>query len=1083
MAEVTRRRVGELMQGLLGVLLEHPNGLHFQVALDALAVRVPPSDYEKGTTAKGHSRYRMYVHFNSVGLVKAGWMTKKDGVWLATDTGRAALQTFQDPSEFREEIHRLYRAWRDANPVEDEEDEEEDVSASGESDDDRTAGRAAARAARRRDPEEARELVEELYPRRDDRREAIDFFAEAIVKADALGGDSWGTTLRAAKIHLNVGRVIAAGLYDDEVWVSLLVGDMQPGDLDALEAAGASRTDDQFKLIPGGAIFRVPVASLVTLRPRFEPAFDAFLARAARTSRAVLQQEAHSPGVVRFLESELGRSLPRPGYAPPDDGAPPPRRPAPPRAVAFRQPRVQFRDLHQDLDGLLKLIEIGDVALPDIQRPFVWKPTKVRDLFDSMFRGFPVGTLMLWATSPDGSVRSIGLDPRQRHASRLVVDGQQRLTSLYAVMRGKPVVDESFSEVHIEIAFRPRDGTFDVADAAIRKDPEFIPDISKLWASGKPTLRVAREFLEGLKARRELTHEDEDVISDNLDRLLDLTKYPFTILEIEGDVDEEAVADIFVRINNGGAKLTQADFILTLLSVFSPETRRALEDFSRAGFDPPKGQASPFNRLIQPTADQLLRVAVAVGFHRARLLSVYQLLRGKDPSTGTFSPELREKQFAALHAATAEVLDLTPWHLFIGYLVGAGFRSADLISSENAVLYSYALYLLGRRIGAEERTLARLMSRWFFVAAVSARYSGSSETIMEEDLNRLRAVQDAQAFVDVLETALGSVATNDFWEVTLPHDLETSSSGSPAARAFVAAQVKLGAPVLFSDRRIGDLYDPAIQSHRRTLEGHHLFPRGWLRTQNIVATPLVNQTANLAHLEWPDNAAVSDAAPREYVPALRAQFSAAAWDSMCALHALPPGWEQLEYLEFLKQRRRLMARVIRRGYEALSGTDEAVAGPLPSTPDEKRVWALIEETELALRKLIREKYSTKWADGAEARMRKVLTEKELGDLEYARMRSGKAYPLSGPTAAGDVLDYLYLGQLTKLVQAGETWDQFSGLFRGRKEVLQDLVSKIAPVRNDRAHFRPVPEKELLRCSLACDDLLTLLRTQPSRRGG
>jgi hypothetical protein len=541
-----------------------------------------------------------------------------------------------------------------------------------------------------------------------------------------------------------------------------------------------------------------------------------------------------------------------------------------------------------------------------------------------MFKGFPVGTLMLWETPTDGKARNIGLDSKQRQASRLVVDGQQRLTSLYAVMLGKPVLDESFEESHLEIAFRPLDGSFEVADAAIRKDPEYIRDISKLWSSSKATHRVAKEFVENLKTRRSLTPQDEDVVDSNLDRLLDLTKYPFTILEIQGDVDEEAVADIFVRINNGGTKLTQADFVLTLLSVFSPETRRSLEDFSRRAFEPATGRAaSPFNHLIQPTADQLLRVAVAVGFRRARLSAVYQLLRGKDPSTGDVSPELRERHFEALKTATTEVLNLGPWHLFLGYLVGTGFRSADLISSESAVLYSYALYLLGRQHGVDERALARLMSRWFFVASISARYSGSSETVMEEDLNRLRNIKDATGFVEALESMLVSSATNDFWEITVPHDLETSSSTSPVARAFVAAQIKLGAPVLFSDRRISDAYDPAIRSHRKPLEAHHLFPKAWLATNNVLDTRLVNQAANFAHIEWPDNAQVSDTGPQEYVPEIRSKFGTTQWAEMTMLHALPPDWERMAYVDFLKARRKLMAKVIKRGYDALSSGEHA----------------------------------------------------------------------------------------------------------------------------------------------------------------
>jgi uncharacterized protein with ParB-like and HNH nuclease domain len=137
-----------------------------------------------------------------------------------------------------------------------------------------------------------------------------------------------------------------------------------------------------------------------------------------------------------------------------------------------------FKRVDYDLSGLLHYIDIGDIGLPDIQRPFVWSNAKVRDLFDSMYRGFPVGYLLFWENGANGA-RQIGVAEKQ-HAvpSRLIVDGQQRLTSLYAVFRGKPVLDSDIQKREIEIAFRPRDGKFEVADAAIRRDPEWIPNVS-----------------------------------------------------------------------------------------------------------------------------------------------------------------------------------------------------------------------------------------------------------------------------------------------------------------------------------------------------------------------------------------------------------------------------------------------------------------------------------------------------------------------------------------------------------------------------------------------------------------------------
>ena len=252
------------------------------------------------------------------------------------------------------------------------------------------------------------------------------------------------------------------------------------------------------------------------------------------------------------------------------------------RGENMNELKTCFRKVDYDLTSLLEYIKIGDIGLPDIQRPFVWTNAKVRDLFDSMYRGFPVGYLLFWENGNGNGVKQIGLEGKQHPVpSRLIVDGQQRLTSLFAVFRGKKVVDEDYKERQIEVAFRPCDGKFEVADAAIRKDPEWIPNISTIWASGKPSYEMVHNFLEQVGAKGSLTQEEKTHIARNLDRLFDLRQYPFTALEIASTVEEEQVADIFVRINSLGVRLNQADFILTLMSVFWDEGCAARELFCR----------------------------------------------------------------------------------------------------------------------------------------------------------------------------------------------------------------------------------------------------------------------------------------------------------------------------------------------------------------------------------------------------------------------------------------------------------------------------------------------------------------------
>lgn len=580
-----------------------------------------------------------------------------------------------------------------------------------------------------------------------------------------------------------------------------------------------------------------------------------------------------------------------------------------------------FKRVDYDLDGLLNYIDIGDIGLPDIQRPFVWSNAKVRDLLDSMYRGFPVGYLLFWENQAIAGAKQIGTtDKAHKVPARLIVDGQQRLTSLYAVFRGKKILDDDYKERQIEIAFRPRDGKFEVADAAIRRDVEWIPNVSDIWASKKSSRKIVNDFLARLSQKGNLSEEEEEAIAHNLDRLFDLQKFPFTALEIAPSVDEEQVADIFVRINSEGVKLNQADFILTLLSVFWDEGRKALEDFCRRSHLVPTASdgPSPFNYFIQPDPDQLLRVSVAYGFGRGRLKSVYQVLRGKDMDTGVFSAEKREAQFKVLQAAQAEVLNVTAWHQFLSALIGAGFRSGEMVSSQSALLYGYAFYLIGRnRFKVQKHALQKLIGRWFFFSTLKGRYTNSPESVMDGDLNRLKGIKTDDEFVATLDDVMASELTNDYWMITLPADLDSSSARNPELFVYIAAQNKLSAPVLFSHKKVPELLDPSLKTTKKSLERHHLFPKAWLAKNVSNDLKLINQQANFALIEWPDNIDISDDPPSQYVPKIRARFTSDEWRRMHELHALPDNWESMNYPDFLIERRKLMAAIIRRGFESL----------------------------------------------------------------------------------------------------------------------------------------------------------------------
>lgn len=236
------------------------------------------------------------------------------------------------------------------------------------------------------------------------------------------------------------------------------------------------------------------------------------------------------------------------------------------------------------------------------------------------------------------------------------------------------------------------------------------------------------------------------------------------------------MSEVFVRVNSKGTPLNQADFILTLMSVFWDDGRRQLEMFCRDARIPSVKGASPYNHFIRPDPDQLLRVAVGLGFKRARLQFVYSLLRGKDLETGSFSAERRDQQFAVLKKAQSEVINLTYWHDFFNAIRQAGYRGGKWISSTNGLLYAYVFYLIGRtEYHVDEHVLRHTIAKWFFMSSLTARYTSSPESAMEADLARLRGVSDGRDFVNILNQVCDTSLTNDFWTITLPNDLATSA--------------------------------------------------------------------------------------------------------------------------------------------------------------------------------------------------------------------------------------------------------------------------------------------------------------------
>ena len=615
-----------------------------------------------------------------------------------------------------------------------------------------------------------------------------------------------------------------------------------------------------------------------------------------------------------------------------------------------------FKTVSWQVEQLVGGIEQGSIRLPDLQRPFVWPTTKVRDLFDSMYRGYPVGELMFWDDASGEASRVIG------HGSGLggrhqIVDGQQRITSLYASIKGRPVRNSDYMEKQITISFNPFSERFEVRTPALAKSPQWIENIATYFESSK---RTEREFIKRYESSvGELTDEQEDHLDRVFERLGDLKKYTFNVVHIAGESGKGLVADIFVRINSEGVRLRASDYILTWLSVFWPEGREQIEDFSRHSRITPQRASeiagspihwTPVNPFLAVETFHVVRAMVAVGQGRARLQDAYTALQARDPQTGYVDEEKLHEQLNRLQQALPVVTDRVNWTEFIHAIQMAGFRQARNITSSMNVISSYILFLLGRtRFSVDITTLRAVIARWIFMAQLTGRYTGSAESQLSKDLSRLELVAtgDADGFVKALDEIVDSEMTSDFWRFGMPQMLAYSNAAlSPAYQCYLAALNILEAKMFMLDMPVSQWMDPTLPTVKG-MEGHHLFPRAYLgRELGIDDVKRVNQIANYAPTDWATNILISDRPPAEYWPELlqARHIRGEELQQQIYWHALPEDWHLLDYDEFLARRRDLIAQVTRDAFSKLR------SGRAAGTVDDN--FSALERHDPSLRELV-----------------------------------------------------------------------------------------------------------------------------------
>ncbi|MCY4373459.1 MAG: DUF262 domain-containing protein [Spirochaetaceae bacterium] len=582
---------------------------------------------------------------------------------------------------------------------------------------------------------------------------------------------------------------------------------------------------------------------------------------------------------------------------------------------------------------LLTWIESDEIAIPEIQRPFVWNAAKVRDFIDSLYFGYPVGYLIAWRNP------SIRLKDGSKSAGkRILIDGQQRVTALLAAMLGRQIVDKNYRKVRITIAFHPGEERFEVTNPAIRRDRAWLSNIADLFAADTKLLQVVDAYCESNP------ESSRDEIYERIERLRGIRNNSLGLIELNADLDVETVSEIFVRINSQGVPLNAADFAMSKMAANEKynghQLRKCIDYFCHLAAAPEAHAdlasdsafaATKYFRamewlkhekedLYDPSYTDMLRVAFTSEFKRGRLDDLVALLSGRNFETREFEEAIAEDTFGRLKAAVLRFMNETEFKRFIMILRSAGFVDASMIRSQNTVNFAYIVYLTLRAQHAALALIEKLVRRWFVMSVLTGRYSSTPETAFGVDIRNITE-QNAQDYLNAVERAELSEA---FWNAGLPQQLDTSAASSPYFNVFLASQVKANDKGFLSN---GHTVQTLLEGASHV---HHVFPRNFLKKHGLTRGRY-NQIANYVVMQGEINIAIGDAPPDLYFSALREQCEcgearyggitdAEELRGNLQAHCIPEGMEKADvddYDGFLKERRLLMAGKIRDYYGSL----------------------------------------------------------------------------------------------------------------------------------------------------------------------
>ncbi|HOD39068.1 MAG TPA: DUF262 domain-containing protein, partial [Candidatus Wallbacteria bacterium] len=586
------------------------------------------------------------------------------------------------------------------------------------------------------------------------------------------------------------------------------------------------------------------------------------------------------------------------------------------------------------IETLLTWVKSGEIAIPEIQRPFVWDATKVRNLLDSLYLGYPVGYLITWR-NPTVKLK----DGKSASGKKILIDGQQRVTSLMAAILGQEVLTKDYDKVRVKIAFNPQKELFEVSNPWIAKDPSWIPDIAEIFSPSAKLLKITKDYVAANNG------VDENDLFATIEKLRKIINNHVGIIELADDLDIETVTEIFIRVNSAGSPLSQADFAMSKISVNETyggnELRKTIDYFCHMAaypsfydiiqkndqefckttfFQKMSWLKNENDDIYDPSYTDMIRVAFTTEFRRGKLQDLVALLSGRNFETKQYEEAIVEDSFNRLKSSILNFMNENHFKKFVLIIRSAGFVDSSLIGSQNALNSAYIVYLTLRAMKIPDADIERHVRKWFVFSALTGRYSASPESTFDFDIRQIHL----QGFDKYSESLYNAQLSDAFWNASLPQELDTSSSSSPYFRVFQAAQVRLlDKGFLSNDLKVMDLIE--VKS-----DVHHIFPRNFLKKHGLNRVQY-NQIANYVVAQSEINIAIGSKEPAKYMSEVLAQCNGgqkkygnitemSQLKENLAMNCIPDGLEQMtvnDYPNFLAERRKLMARKLETYFKGL----------------------------------------------------------------------------------------------------------------------------------------------------------------------